>query len=120
VYQDKEGFVGIGHDLEQATGKNEVPIVDCIPCRSAITPVHCDNFLDWREIYYRDILLLQAQVKHLVNHNALLEKENLELKAHTKRENKRFKKSKNIIIKNSTSFKAIINSELSDPSLAKF
>jgi hypothetical protein len=43
----KERFSSIGHDLEQAIGKNEVPIVDYIPRQSAITPVHCDNCLDW-------------------------------------------------------------------------
>ena len=42
----KEGFEGISHGLEQATGKNEVPIVDCIPRQFAIAPVHCDNCLD--------------------------------------------------------------------------
>jgi hypothetical protein len=69
----KEGFAGIGHDLEQATGKHEIPIADCIPHRSAITPVHCDSCLDWIERYYRDILLLQVQVKHLAAQNSLLE-----------------------------------------------
>jgi hypothetical protein len=69
----KEGFSGISHDLEQATGKNEVPIVDCIPRQSTIAPVHCDNCLDWIERYYRDIPLLQAQVKCLATQNSLLE-----------------------------------------------
>ena len=116
----KEGFAVISHDLEQATSKNEVPIVDCIPRRFVITPVHCDNCLDWIELYYRNIFLLQAQVKRLATRNALLQREKLDLKAHTKRENKRFKKTGNIIIKNTTSFKAIINYELSDSSFANF
>jgi hypothetical protein len=116
----KEGFAGISRDLKQATGKQEKPVVEYIPHRSAIAPVHCDTCLDWIEHYYRDIPLLQAQVKHLAAHNALLEQENQELKACTERANKRPKRSGNIIIKNTTNFKAIINSELSDPSFANF
>jgi hypothetical protein len=116
----KEGFSGIGHDLEQTTGKNEAPLVDCVPRRSVISPVHCDSCLDWIEHYYTDVPLLQARIKILAAQNALLKQENLDLKAHTERENKRFKRAGNIIIKNTTSFKAIINSELSDPSLANF
>jgi hypothetical protein len=116
--KSKEGFAGISHDLKHAIGKHEIPIADYIPHRSAIAPVHCDSCLDWIERYYRDISLLQAQVKRLVAHNSLLERENQDLKAHTERENKRFKRSGNIIIKNTTSFKAIINLELYDPSFA--
>jgi hypothetical protein len=116
----KEGFSGIGHDLEQATGKNEALVVDYVPRRSVITPVHCDSCLDWIERYYRYILLLQDQVKLLATQNSLLEQENFDLKAHIERESKRSKKSGNIIIKNTTSFKAIINYELSEPSLANF
>jgi hypothetical protein len=59
----KEGFPGIGYDLEQATGKHEIPVANYIPHRSAITPVHYDNCLDWIKRYYRDIPLLQVQVK---------------------------------------------------------
>jgi hypothetical protein len=106
----QEGFNGISHDLSQATGKHKIPIADFIPHRSAIAPVHCDSCLDWIERYYRDIPLLQAQVKHLAACNYLLEQENQELKAHTERENKRPKRADNIIIKNTTNFKAIINS----------
>jgi hypothetical protein len=54
----REEFAGISHDLEHATGKNEVPMVDCIPRQSTIPPVHCDSCLDWIEHYYRDIPLL--------------------------------------------------------------
>jgi hypothetical protein len=88
----KEGFLGIGHNLEQTTGKNEAPLVDCDPRRSTITPVHCDSCLDWIERYYTDVPLLQARVKRLAAQNALLKQENLDLKAHTERENKRFKR----------------------------
>jgi hypothetical protein len=116
----KEGFSGIGHDLEQTVGKIEAPLVDCVPHRSVVTPVHCDSCLDWVERYYTDVPLLQARIRTLTAQNDLLKQENLDLKAHTERENKRIKRAGNIIIKNTTSFKEIINSELSDPSLANF
>jgi hypothetical protein len=116
----KEGFLGIRHDLKQITGKNEATLVDCVPRRSVISPVHYDSCLDWIERYYTDVPLLQARIKHLAAQNALLKQENLDLKARTERENKCFKRARNIIIKNATSFKAIINFELSDPSLANF
>ena len=118
--QGKEGFLGIGHNLEQTIGKNEAPLVDCVPRRSVITPVHCDSCLDWIEHYYTDAPLLQVQVKRLAAQNALLKQENLDLKAQRERENKRFKRDGNIIIKNTTNFKEIINFKLSDPSWANF
>jgi hypothetical protein len=116
----QEYFFGISHDLKQATKKHEIHVVEYIPHRSVITPIHCDSCLDWIERYYRYISLLQAQVKCLAAQNYLLERENQELKAHTKRENKRPKRSSNIIVKNATNFKVVINSELSDPLFANF
>jgi hypothetical protein len=58
----QEGFVGIGHDLKKAIGKNEAPIAKYNQPWPFITPVHCDNCLDWVERYYRDIPYLQAQL----------------------------------------------------------
>jgi hypothetical protein len=69
----QEGFVGIGHDLKQATGRAEAPIAEYTQPRPAIAPVHCENCLDWVERYYRDIPYLQAQLKHLAACNSLLE-----------------------------------------------
>jgi hypothetical protein len=116
----QEGFAGIIHDLKQATGRAKASIAEYAQPRPAITPVHCDNFLDWVERYYRDIPYLQAQLKHLAAHNSLLERENQELKACADRASKRPKRSGNIIIKHATNFNAIINSQLSDPSLSNF
>jgi hypothetical protein len=116
----KKGFSGIDHDLEQTTGKVEAPLVDCVLRRSAISPVPCDSCLCWVEHYYTDVPLLQARIKTLTTQNDLLKQENLDLKAHAEREKKRIKRSGNIVIKNKTSVKAIINSELIDPSLADF
>jgi hypothetical protein len=106
----QEGFAGISHDLKQVTEKHEIPVVEYVPPQPAIASTLCDSCLDWVERYYRDVPLLQAQVKHLAAHNSLLERENQELKACTERVNKRPKRSGNIIIKNATNFNAIINS----------
>ena len=58
----------------------------------------------------------------MVARNSLLEKENEELKAcvrsNADRENKRFKRDGNVIIKNATNFNTIINLELSYASLS--
>jgi hypothetical protein len=69
----KEGFAGISHDLKQATMKQEIPVVDYIPHQFSIAPIHCDNCLDWIESYYRDLPLLEDQVKRIVAQNSLLE-----------------------------------------------
>jgi hypothetical protein len=116
----KEGFLGIGQDLEKITGKTKTPLVDCVPRRSAISPVHCDGCLDWVEHYYTDVRLLYARIKTLTSQNDLLKQENLDLKEHAEREAKCIKRSGNIVINNMTSVKEIINSELSDPSLVDF
>jgi hypothetical protein len=118
--KDQKGFAGIGHDLKQATGKTEAPIAEYTQPQPAIAPVHYDNCLDWVERYYRDIPYLQAQLKHLAARNSLLEQENHELKACTDQASKRPKRTSSVIIKNATNFNAIINSELSDPSLSNF
>jgi hypothetical protein len=81
---------------------------------------NCDGCLDWVERYYTDVPLLQAQIKTLTAQNDQLKQENLDLKAHAEREKKRIKRSGNIVIKNTTIVKEIINSELINPSLADF
>jgi hypothetical protein len=120
--KNQEGFAGISHDLKQATKKTKAPIAEYTQPLPVITPVHCENCLDWVERYYRDIPYLQAQLKHLAARNSLLERENQELKAcvqsNADRASKRPKRTGSVIIKNATNFNAIINSELSDPSLS--
>ena len=61
----KEGFSGIGHDLEQATSKIEAPLVECVPHRHVISSIHCDSCLDWVERYYTNVPLLQSRIKTL-------------------------------------------------------
>jgi hypothetical protein len=64
----------------------------------------------------------QAQLNQVITRNSVLEKENDDLRAcirsNSHRANKRFKRLGNVIIKNSTSFNAIVNSDLSDVSLS--
>jgi hypothetical protein len=116
----KEGFSGIRKDLKQTTDKTTASLVDCVLHRPATSPVQCDDCFYWVEHYYTDIPILHARIKTLTSQNDLLKQENLDLKANAKRKTKRIKTSRNIVIKNETSVKAIINSELSDPSLVNF
>jgi regulator of replication initiation timing len=89
-----------------------------------LEPVYCESCFDWIQRYYRDIPYLQAQLNQVITQNSVLEKENDDLRAcirsNSHRANKRFKRSGDVIIKNSTSFNAIINSDLSDVSLSNF
>jgi hypothetical protein len=120
--KNQEGFSGIQHDLKQITGQTKFPSAKQAQPLPTIEPVHCENCLDWVERYYRDIPYLQAQLNQMVAQNSLLERENDELKAcvrsNAHRENKRIKRVGNVIIKNSTNFNTIINSDLSDASLS--
>jgi hypothetical protein len=116
----KEGFSGISHNLKQTTDKTNAPMVDCVLHRPTTSPVHCDGCFEWIEWYYIDIPLLQARIKTLTAQNGLLKQEILDLKAHADRETKRIKRYGNIVIKNVTNVKAIINSERIDPSLVNF
>jgi regulator of replication initiation timing len=86
--------------------------------------VYCESCFDWIERYYRDIPYLQAQLNQVVTQNSVLERENNELRACIRstshRANKHIKRSGNVVIKNSTNFNTIINSDLSDVSLSNF
>jgi hypothetical protein len=81
MFLKNQGFVCISHDLKKATRETKVRIADYTQPLPVITPVHCENCLDWAERYYKDIPYLQAQLKHLTTRNSLLERENQELKA---------------------------------------
>jgi hypothetical protein len=108
----KRRVLGIRHDLKKTTYKTDAPMVDYVLHRPATSPVHCDDCYIWVERYYTDIPILQARIKTLTAQNDFLRQENLDLKVHAERKPKRIKKSGNIVIKNATSVKAIINSEL--------
>jgi hypothetical protein len=116
----KEGFYGIRPDQKKITDKVDTPMFDCALHRPAISPIQCDVFFHWIERYYTDIPVLQTRIKSLTSQNDLLRKENLDLKVHAKRKAKCIKRTGNIVIKNATSVKAIVNSELPDPSLVNF
>jgi hypothetical protein len=116
----KEGFSGIMHDQKKTTGKTDTSLFDYALHRHSISLVQCDVCFHWVERYYTNIPLLQSRIKTLAAQNDLLRQENHDLKEHAERKAKRIKRSANIVIKNATSVKAIINSELPDPSLVKF
>jgi hypothetical protein len=116
----KEGFSGIRHDQKKIAGKVDTSMFDCALHRPAIPPVQCDVCFHWIERYYTDIPILQARIKTLTAQNESLRQENIDLKVHAERKAKRIKRSGNIVIKNATSVKAIVNSELPDPSLVNF
>jgi hypothetical protein len=79
--KNQEGFAGISHDLKQAIENTKAPIAEHTQPLPAIAPVHCENCLDWVERYYKYIPYHQAQLRHMVAQNSLLERENQELKA---------------------------------------
>jgi hypothetical protein len=120
--KNQDGFSGIQHDMKQITGLTKLPSAKQAQPLPTLEPVHCENRLDWVEIYYQDIPYIQAQLNQMVAQNSLLERENDELKAYVQwnahRENKRIKRVGNVIIKNSKKFNTIINSDLSDASLS--
>ena len=105
-------------------GHGKSPTIDKIRTLPNHEPVYCENCFDWIERYYQGITYLQAQVNQVVTQNSVLERENDELKAcirsNAHKANKRFKRSGNVVIKNSTNFNTIINSDLSDASLSNF
>jgi hypothetical protein len=116
----KEGFSGIRQNLKQTSSDIDPHLVDFSLHRLVISPIQCDRCFHWVKHYYTDIPLLHAQIKTLIAQNDLLRQENLDLKVHAERKTKRIKRSRNIVIKNVTSVKEIINSKLSDPSLVNF
>jgi hypothetical protein len=116
----EEGFSGIRHNQGKIAGKVDTSMFDCTLHRPAIPSVQCDVCFHWIEQYYTDIPILQARIKMLTAQNESLRQENLDLKVHTERKAKCIKRSGNIVIKNATSVKAIVNSELPDPSLVNF
>jgi hypothetical protein len=73
--------------------------------------VHCENCFDWIERYHQDVPYLQAQLNQVATWNSVLERENDELRAcvrsNAHRANKRFKRSGNVVIKNSTNFNTL-------------
>jgi hypothetical protein len=106
--------------MKQAPGKTDVPMVNCVIHRPTTSHIHCDDCFQCVERYYTDIPILQAQIETLTAQNDLLRKENYSLKANAERKTKRIKTYRNIVIKNATSVKEIINYELSVSSVVNF
>jgi hypothetical protein len=116
----EEGFSGIGLDQGKIADKVDTSMFECTLHRPSIPPIQCDVCFHWIEQYYTDIPILQSIIKMLTAQNKSLRQENLDLKVHAERKAKHIKISGNIIIKNATSVKAIVNSKLPNPSLVNF
>jgi hypothetical protein len=120
----QQGFSGIQHDLKRIMEQDKLPTTEQTRPLPSMELVHCENCFDWIERYYQDVPYLQAQLNQVVTQNSVLERENDELRAcvrsNAHRANKRIKRSGNVVIKNSTNFNTIINSDLSDASLSNF
>jgi regulator of replication initiation timing len=79
--------------------------------------VYCEDCFNWIQRYYQDIPYLKSQLNQVMARNLVLERENEDLRANIQqfppKASKRFRRSGDIIIKNSTNFNAVINLELS-------
>jgi hypothetical protein len=108
----KEGISGIGFARGQIAGEADTTMLDHTLHQHVIPSIQCDVCLHWIERYYIDIPILQAPIKTLTTQSELLRKENLNLRENAERQVKRLKRTGNIVIKNASNVKAIINSEL--------
>jgi len=116
----KEGFSDIRHNLKKTIDKTDAPMADYLLHQPTTSLIHYDGCFEWIERYYIDIPLLQDKIKTLTAHNGLMKQEILDLKAHAGKETKSIKRSRNIVVKNVTNVKEIINSEWIDPYLVNF
>jgi hypothetical protein len=122
--KEQEGFSGIQYDLKNIMEQGKPLNSDQTRPLPNLEQVYCEGCFDWIQRYYQDIPYLQAQLNQVMTQNLVLEKENEDLRAsirsNSPRANKRFKRSGDVIIKNSTSFNVVVNSELSHVSFSKF
>jgi hypothetical protein len=122
--KEQEGFSGIQYDLKNIMEQGKPLNSDQTRPLPNLEQVYCEGCFDWIQRYYQDIPYLQAQLNQVMTRNLVLEKENDDLRASIRsnslRANKRFKRSGDVIIKNSTSFNVVVNSDLSDVSFSKF
>jgi hypothetical protein len=84
--------------------------------------VYCDECTTWIQRYYKDIPYLQMCLNQMLMQNRDLERENWDLRSELQRipprENKRFRKSGDIIIKHSTNINVVMSSEMHDSSFS--
>ena len=111
--KDKGEFNSIRFGPGNITSSIDVASLDYTLHQHIVSPGHYEVFLRWIERNYIDIPILQAQIKSLENHNELLIKEHREIRENEQRQDKRLRKTCNIVIKNADSVNAIINYELS-------
>jgi hypothetical protein len=121
--KEQEGFSGIQYDLKKVMEQDKPLNSDHTHLLPNLEHVYCEGCFDWIQRYYQDIPYLQAQLNQVMARNLALEKENEDLRANIRsnspRANKRFRRSGDVIIKNSTNFNVVVNSELSHVSFSK-
>ena len=88
----KEGFSGIRNDQGKIAGKVDTSMFDCTLHQPSILPGQCDVCFHWIERYYTDIPILQVRIKMLTAQNESLRQENIDLKVHVERKDKRIKR----------------------------
>jgi hypothetical protein len=108
----KEGLYSIGLGQGKIIGKVDTTMFDCTLHQHIVPPIQCDVCFHWIEQYYTDIPILQAQIKTLTAQSESPRQENLDLRVNIERKSKCLKRIGNIVIKNATSVKEIINSKL--------
>jgi hypothetical protein len=108
-----KGFTGIKLGQRPTVGSMDVLAHNYTLPQKISHVVHCKVCLHWIGQYYTDIPILQAKIKALTTLNESLENKNHELKANAQRQAKHLKRTGNIVIKNTDSVKAVINSEIS-------
>jgi hypothetical protein len=114
--QDYEGFSGIQVDLKAKLVQENPSHSDHQQSLLNMEPVCCHEFLAWAQRYYADVPYLQMHLNQVMRQNRELERDNRELRFEMKqsvpRENKKPRKSGDIIIKNSTNVNAIMGSDM--------
>ena len=96
--------------------QEKTPDLDYKQPLANLEPVCCDECLAWIQRYYKDIPYLQMHLNQTLMKNRDLVRENqdliYELQRTLPQENKRFRKSRDIIIKNSTNINVFMSSDM--------
>ena len=122
LLQNCEGFEGIQIDLKAMTAQEKTPASDYQQPLPNMELLCCDECLAWIQIYYIDISYFHMCLNQTLVKNRNLERENWDLKVEEQetlpRENKRFKKSGDIVIKNSTNMNVVMSLDMYEASFS--
>jgi len=120
--KEQEGFLGIQCDLKRFMAQDKPLNSDDTLPLPRLEQVYCEECFTWIQRYYQDIPYLQSHINQVMAHKMVMERENVDLKSNVQhfspRATKRFRKSGDIVIKNSSNFKDVTNSKLSGASFS--